>query len=135
LEIDAGHRVYGHEGKCAHVHGHRYKFEIHATATELDIVGRVIDFSIIKEKIGQWLDDNWDHGMILWVSDPVSQEWISPVTYLYGHKYFLLPYNPTAENLADFLLDKANELLKRTEVRVFKVVCWETPNCWASAEV
>ena len=43
--------MHGHESKCAHLHGHNYKFEFHCTAGSLDNVGRVIDFSDIKEKL------------------------------------------------------------------------------------
>ena len=45
LEFDAGHRVYQHESKCNHVHGHRYVVEVEATGT-LDGLGRIIDFSV-----------------------------------------------------------------------------------------
>ena len=27
IEFDAAHRVMGHEGKCKHLHGHRYALE------------------------------------------------------------------------------------------------------------
>ena len=51
LEFDAGHRVLGHEGKCKNLHGHRYSAEITVTAPDLDGLGRVIDFGVIKEKV------------------------------------------------------------------------------------
>jgi len=132
LEIDAGHRVVGHEGKCASLHGHRYKFEIYATADDLDNIGRVIDFSILKEVIGNWLEHNWDHAMILWEEDPVAYLWQSDA--LSDQKFFALPYNPTAENLASYLFEEAEKLLKPYGVRVIKIVCWETPNCFAIVE-
>ena len=41
-DISCGHRVYRHESKCAHLHGHNYR--IHFTVTgRLDSLGRVID--------------------------------------------------------------------------------------------
>jgi 6-pyruvoyltetrahydropterin/6-carboxytetrahydropterin synthase len=54
-DISAGHRVCGHESKCSHLHGHNYRITFECTADELDHLGRVIDFSLIKEKLCQWL--------------------------------------------------------------------------------
>jgi 6-pyruvoyltetrahydropterin/6-carboxytetrahydropterin synthase len=47
IEIDAGHRLLKHEGKCRNLHGHRYVFEVEAQSKQLDSVGRGIDFSIL----------------------------------------------------------------------------------------
>ena len=48
-DISCGHRVVGHEGKCKNLHGHNYRFHFSIEANTLDNVGRVIDFSIIKQ--------------------------------------------------------------------------------------
>lgn len=147
LEIDAGHRLHNHEGKCKDLHGHRYKFEITLEAEELDDVGRVVDFGVVKSIVGNWLDQNWDHGMILSNKDPVSLLYTDKYYHqsklhgmqpspLYGMKYFLLPCNPTAENLAGYLHTVANQLMKEknTGIQITNIVCWETPNCLAIAE-
>jgi 6-pyruvoyl tetrahydropterin synthase/QueD family protein len=77
LEWDAGHRVLGHEGRCRHLHGHRYVAEVTVAAPELDDLGMVIDFSVLKEKVGGWIDREWDHNMMLHVSDPLAVMWRS----------------------------------------------------------
>lgn len=122
--------MLNHAGKCKHAHGHRYKFEITCEADTLDDVGRVIDFSVIKRLVGGWLDEQWDHGFIVQKEDPIA-------TFLAaeGSKVFLVSFSPTAEHLATYLLSMANSLLKHSNVRVVKVRCWETPNCYADAEV
>jgi 6-pyruvoyltetrahydropterin/6-carboxytetrahydropterin synthase len=61
LEWDAAHRVLRHESKCATLHGHRYIALVTCSAPELDACGRVIDFGVVKEVVGLWIDDNWDH--------------------------------------------------------------------------
>ena len=149
FEIDAGHRVYGHEGKCASLHGHRYAFQVYFQQVEnsLDNLGRVVDFSVAKNKVGAWLENNWDHAMLLWTDDPVSIFWNCDVSSpkddvilrraiqeLRKGKYFLLPVNPTAENLAGYLLEVTNQLLNETGIVCNKVECWETPNCMAIAD-
>ena len=42
LTFCAGHRVLGHESKCAHPHGHNYVVYVTAEAEQLDDVGRVM---------------------------------------------------------------------------------------------
>lgn len=71
LEFDAGHRILGHEGKCAHLHGHRYVAEITVSGRDLDTLGRVVDFSVVKTKVGGWIDDYWDHNILLHPQDPL----------------------------------------------------------------
>lgn len=132
LEFDAAHRVMNHESKCATLHGHRYKVEITAHASNLDDIGRVIDFSVIKEKIGTWLDQQWDHTTILCYHD---KDAVKLMELMPGKKKpWIAAFNPTAENMADHLLTKVCPLLlSKTGVIVVKVRVWETPNCWAEA--
>lgn len=127
--------MYEHESKCAHLHGHNYVALFHARAeqspSQLDKLGRVIDFSVLKDRIGGWIDLHWDHGFILFDRDPVST---SPV--FNGMKTYALPLNPTAENLAFYLLYKVcPEALQGTGVEVVKVELWETENCKAEVEL
>ncbi len=129
LEIDAGHRLQRHESKCRHVHGHRYGFAVTVGAEDLDACGRVVDFSVVKAKVGGWLDEHWDHGFLYEDGDPVGQ---LLTTSPEGMKTFVLPFPPTAENLARFVFDRAGELLAQDGVTVVQVTCYETPNCWAS---
>lgn len=131
IQFCAGHRVMGHEGKCRNLHGHNYVVFVTAQADELDSVGRVIDFSVLKEKVGGWIDEHWDHGFVLWHED---YEAIAAVTYSPDQKVAFMPTNPTAENMADYLLRNACPIvLKGTGVVVTKVVVWETENCYAEA--
>ena len=101
LTFCAGHRVLGHESKCANAHGHNYSVFIHANAEKLDHLGRVIDFSVLKEKIGTWLDTYWDHTFIIYKEDT---ELIACKNVLEKNKQvFVCHFNPTAENMAEYL--------------------------------
>lgn len=137
LQYAIGHRVFKHESKCKNLHGHNYVFFLTAEAPEeggsLDKLGRVVDFSVLKEKLGSWLELNWDHGFILYEKD---EEAIAGVRYIPGSKLFLLPENPTAENMALHILRVVGPLVLRgTGVRLIKVVVWETENCIAEASL
>lgn len=132
VQFCAGHRVMGHENCCARIHGHNFValFTAHAA---LDTVGRVIDFSVLKDKLGGWIDRNWDHGFIAFEKDV---EVVKAVSLVASSRLFLLPVNPTSENLADYLLTVVCPLeLEGTGVTVIKVVLYETENCHSEATI
>jgi 6-pyruvoyltetrahydropterin/6-carboxytetrahydropterin synthase len=131
FEFDAGHRVLGHEGKCKHLHGHRYVAEVTVTARDLDDLGRVIDFSVLKDKVGGWIDENWDHNLLVHREDPILA--IQPSSAIWGGKdpYLMPNGNPTAENIAYVLFKKTQSLLGSYSIEPVHVRVYETPNCWA----
>lgn len=132
LEWDAGHRVYGHESKCNNLHGHRYVAEVTVTAPGLDTVGRIIDFSCIKELIGRYIDKSWDHNLMLHPDDPLNAVIDANPSAFNDRAPYVMKYgNPTAENIAHELFDIAVELLGSHDVAltVTSVKVWETPNC------
>lgn len=127
-DISCGHRVFGHESKCAHLHGHNYRFHFTCLAP-LDALGRVIDFSVMKEKLCMFLENEWDHKFLVWQEDT----WAADLQ-LMDPTVVLLPFNPTAENLAGAMLDVIGpKLLEGTGVTLIKVKCEETRKCSASA--
>lgn len=136
LQYAIGHRILGHEGKCRCLHGHNFVFYLTAQRDQLsgeqDSLGRVIDFSVLKERLGSWIELTWDHGMVLWDRD---EEAIAACRYLPGQKLALLPFNPTAENLGLHLLHVVGpELLRNTGVKLVRVVVHETENGIAEVE-
>jgi 6-pyruvoyltetrahydropterin/6-carboxytetrahydropterin synthase len=129
IEFDAAHRVMGHEGKCKHLHGHRYALEATFAANALDTLGRVVDFSVIKEKLGSWIDANWDHTTILCDKDQKLGSAIDSIT---GQKIFYLPSNPTAENMASYIASTiCPQLFGTLPITCVRIRLYETPNCYA----
>ncbi len=127
IEFDAAHRVMEHESKCKHLHGHRYVIEASFSASSLDSLGRVVDFGVVRERLGKWVDDNWDHTTILFDKDKELGEAINSIT---KQRIYYLPYNPTAENMAAYLLEKVCPLLfADMEITCVNIRLWETPNC------
>lgn len=129
IEFDAAHRVYGHEGKCQHLHGHRYAAEVTVRAEHLDEVGRVIDFSVVKELVGGWVDRHWDHNILLNPDDPLAP--ILTARSDNRDPFFMPEGNPTAECMAVYLWTIAQSLLSSNGLRVTRVRIYETPNCFA----
>lgn len=118
-DISAGHRVHGHESKCRHLHGHNYRIFftvapalVGMLSTEqeaiipfktanLDGLGRVIDFSVVKSTLCEWLEQNWDHKFLIWDHDPLSRYLLD----LGDVGIVLVPFNPTAEAMAQYLVE------------------------------
>ena len=129
LEWDAMHRIPRHESKCAAFHGHRYAAEITAVAPALDDRGRVVDFGVVKERVGGWIDAHWDHTAILMEGDPdPAVQAIAASNAAFGRPVYWLPLPPTAETIAEELARIATDLLADTGVTVVRVRVWETPN-------
>lgn len=134
LEFDYGHRLVGHESKCSHLHGHRGVVHITVLEEGLDSCGRVIDFSKIKEVVGGWIDEHWDHNFIFNQMDPFLH--IDPLDLLavVGKKqFYTMPdnKNPTAENMVEVLAVVSAALLNPYGITMHSVRLYETPNCWA----
>lgn len=129
-DISCGHRVHGHESKCAHLHGHNYRVTFTCVASELDSIGRVIDFAVIKERLCMWLENFWDHKFLIWERDP----WIGPLALIDPRGLVAVPFNPTAENMAQYLLDYIGPVhLAGTGVELRRVRVEETRKCSATA--
>lgn len=126
LEFDAGHRLMKHESKCRNVHGHRYVVEVSVAGPQLDVVGRVVDFSALKDKLGNWIDACWDHGFLYQIGDPIAQFLVDN-----GMKGYMLDVPPTAEHMVKYLANVAQRLLEDTPLHVTHMRLFETPNCWA----
>ncbi len=118
-----GHRLLNYEGKYKHLHGHNARAIITLERETLDDKGMVVDFSDIKKTIRTWIEDELDHRMILSEEDPVL-----PMLKELGEPLFVIPSNPTAENIAKIIFDYAKEKgLPVVEVRL-----WETANSYAT---
>jgi len=130
LAFDAAHRLVNHEGKCAHLHGHRYTVEVECSPSlpggPLDSIGRVLDFSVIKDVLGKWIDDRLDHGILVNEDD---DELRTLLVSLGETRVYCLPCNPTAENIAAEIMRVGQGML--SGVRLVRVRVWETPNAFA----
>jgi len=131
-DISCGHRVVGHENKCRFLHGHNYRITFILSSLELDMVGRVLDFGVIKSLLCEWLETEWDHKMLIWEHDPMRTDLmkISPESVR------LVPFNPTAENMAKYLCEEiAPDQLAGTGTVLVKCTVSETRKCSASYDI
>jgi 6-pyruvoyltetrahydropterin/6-carboxytetrahydropterin synthase len=118
-----GHRLHDYDGKCRHLHGHNGRAVIVLESAELDARGILVEFRHIKQRIETWIDTNLDHTLLLSKDDPLLSALKDR-----GERVFVMDANPTAENIARLIFDKAEE----AGLPVVEVVLWETEKCNAS---
>jgi len=139
IQWDMGHRVLNHRSVCKGLHGHRYKAEI---CVEGDLVekkdaseeGMVIDFADIKKTAQKFIQEELDHAFMVWDKDGELLEFFKNSD---GHKPVIVPFTPTAENVAAYIFkelkDKFTDVFQ-TGLRLQSVKLWETPSSYALYE-
>ena len=138
VETDTGHRVPNHKRKCKHFHGHRYRWE---AEIEGDVVsesgaseeGMLIDFSDISQILTEHIHDIVDHAFLVYEHDDVAQKALSEMGD--GHRTVVVPFIPTAENLAKWAFEQVEPHIRTSfdnelKLRAFHVR--ETPKSWAT---
>jgi 6-pyruvoyltetrahydropterin/6-carboxytetrahydropterin synthase len=89
----------------------------------------VLDFSVIKRLLCQFLEDEWDHRFLIWKEDP----WAKSLSAVDPHGVVIVPFNPTAENIAQYLCEVVGpERLRGTGAVLISVRMEETRKCAAS---
>lgn len=132
IEFDAAHRVVGHQNKCRFLHGHRYVLEVTLQENKLNSLGMVMDFGEMKNIIQSWINNYFDHNIILQHTDHALGEYIAQYT---GQKIYYMQENPTAENIALHLKnDILPHLFSGNSCQISKVKLFETPNCFVEID-
>lgn len=89
IEVSGSHSLtLGHESPCERLHGHNWMITVECQAKTLDDDGMVVDFSLIKAAV----KDRLDH----------------------RHLNDVVPFNPTAENLAKWIVDNVPHCVSAT---------------------
>ena len=95
LEISSAHSLHlSYESKCEALHWHNWIVVVHCKSKTLNVDGMVTDFTCIKKKISGTLD--------------------------HQNLNDILPFNPTAENIAKWVCDNVENC--------YKVEVWESEN-------
>lgn len=134
-QFSAAHRLFPYNGKCANIHGHNYQVKIEISGPVSDN-GLVLDFKAIKNICGGWIDETWDHKLLLSGEDPlVVDENINAI--LSEHGMVVVPFSPTAENMATFLSEVLDLRLADVfgdKYTIASITVYETANACAKWE-
>ena len=123
--FDAAHRIRGHAGKCAGLHGHTYRLELTVSAERLDPLGMVMDFEDLRELVRKAVLDRWDHATRLAADDPLAEA-IASVQHEAPDRVVRLDGHPTAERLTREAWSAIERALP-AHVRIERVAIRETP--------
>lgn len=107
--FEAAHYIDGYEGKCARLHGHNWEVVAVVHGEQLDKLGMLIDFKVLRAELKKVLDE-FDH------------------RFLNELEVFTTD-NPTAENLARTIFErlKSSELFSGS-TKLYAVRVHESPN-------
>jgi 6-pyruvoyltetrahydropterin/6-carboxytetrahydropterin synthase len=134
MYTETGHRLMDYKGKCAHLHGHSYQWEVTIESKELLNNGMVMDFKDLK-RIMQDTIGKLDHAMVLHEDDPVLVS-LKDITATDGssHRVIATPWNPTAENFAKFYYEEIDKILCDCfpGVRMLEIIVGETETSYAT---
>lgn len=136
--IEVAHRLYELAGKCENIHGHSMwvDLKIYAALNATGVAGG-LEFGAVKKAFRTFLDETFDHHLLLNESDPWAQGVIKMVDLeLEAQRsdpnfaslakqlpgLMVMPQDPTTENLAKWIAQWADS----TWHRPVEVVVHET---------
>jgi 6-pyruvoyltetrahydropterin/6-carboxytetrahydropterin synthase len=123
LHFCYGHRLLGHPGRCARLHGHNARVFVVLRADRVNANGMVIDFDAVEQVARGFLDEALDHRLLLQKGDPACAA-LSAI----GEPFVTLEVPPTAESLAQLIYEQ----LVRSGLPVAEVRLEEQPGSTAS---
>ncbi len=129
--FDSAHFLYGYEGKCANIHGHRWKVEVEVQSENLvkggQLDGMIIDFGDLKNDV-KAMADSYDHALI--IQEGTMRDATLNCIKEDGFNVIIVDFRPTAENFAAFFF----KLMKDKGYNVKRTTVYETPTNSASYE-
>ena len=122
VQIDTSHRLLHYQGKCANLHGHRWKVEIWMEGEPDTTTHILIDYSMLKKIV-----DKYDHQIILNQEDPMVPR------IREFHEVITTPGDPTSELMATIIRDDLYAFCKEhgIDATVQKIRVWESPTAFA----
>jgi 6-pyruvoyltetrahydropterin/6-carboxytetrahydropterin synthase len=122
VHIDTSHRLLYYKGKCANLHGHRWKVEVWMEGEADPATQILIDYSLIKQVV-----DKYDHQIILNRDDPM----VSRIKEF--HQVITTPGDPTSELIASIIRDDLYAACRNLKIKAIipKIRVWESPTSCA----
>ena len=104
--FDSAHFLSGYEGKCANIHGHRWRVIIEVKTEQLakdqQLRGMYVDFSTLKADLLKETE-KLDHALI--VEEGSLKEKTIEALKEENFKMIMVDFRPTAENFSKYFYD------------------------------
>ena len=145
IHANMAHTVVGHP-KCGKLHGHDVSLSVRISATKLDPLGFVVDFSWVKDAMRAFLKTLDHAGFVVPESALESVDDNGYITVRQGKDFFVLPADQvhgvpvtatTAEEMAKFALRwvvAAIPTADRDRIEELEVTYWETDSTGATEQ-
>ena len=104
--FSGAHNLREYGGKCEALHGHNWRVRVFVCTEQLDDLGMVVDFKVLKAAMNEGID---------YVDHKFLNE-IEPFDEI----------NPSAENIARFFYDRTAAKINDDRIRVSRVMVWES---------
>ena len=133
FSFEAGHALYGYDGKCKNLHGHSYHLEVTVIGSPIQDTthvkhGMVIDFGDLKRIVKEDIVDVFDHSMVFNKNTPHIDMANNLVAL--GHHVLLVDYQPTTEMMIIDFADKIKRRLPET-IQLHSLKLQETATSYA----
>ena len=113
FSFEMAHALRNYDGLCRNIHGHSYKMDITLSGQPLHDEsspknGMVMDFGDLKKLVNEEVISLLDHALVL--NAKTDSELIDTLKQHY-EKIVIVEYQPTTENLLDFIATKIKKRL------------------------
>jgi 6-pyruvoyltetrahydropterin/6-carboxytetrahydropterin synthase len=109
----AAHQLKMVAKKCENLHGHNWKIEVCVAGENLNDAGVLVDFGELKQNVSEIMT-RLDHN------------------FLNELAYFDDNNPPSSENIALYIANSLQIMIKDPEIRVTSVTAWESENACAT---
>jgi 6-pyruvoyltetrahydropterin/6-carboxytetrahydropterin synthase len=103
-QIASAHQLLGYEGSCKDIHGHTWRIDAVVCGQQLDEVGLLVDFRLLKQKLKS-------------VTGPLDHVFLNELPLFKGT-------NPSTENLARYVYRAFAQLCAPLHLKHVQV--WES---------
>lgn len=133
FSFEAGHALFGYDGKCKNVHGHSYKLWVTVIGEPISDkdnvkLGMVVDFGDLKNIVKREIVDLFDHATVFNRNTPHIE--LAKELEKRDHKVILVDYQPTSENMILDFSQRIKALLP-AETRLHSLKLQETETSFA----
>lgn len=135
FSFEMAHALRNYDGLCRNIHGHSYKMDITLAGQPLRDEnspknGMVMDFGDLKRLVNEEIISLFDHALVL--NAKTDAQLIDVLKQNY-EKIVTVEFQPTTENLLNFIADKLKERLPET-VKLCRIRLRETDTSYADWE-
>jgi 6-pyruvoyltetrahydropterin/6-carboxytetrahydropterin synthase len=109
----AAHQLKMVAKKCENLHGHNWKIEVCVAGETLNNAGVLVDFGELKQNVSE-------------IMTRLDHNFLNELDYFDDHN------PPSSENIALYIANSLQTMLKDPKVRVTSVTAWESENACAT---